>query len=115
MASFILFHMVSLPLMKVGISLGSESGTKRQNMFQIVIEGFRNVDFELDEGMLMRLGRVLSVRDHSVPDFDFQHLYEENQNNIIGMYIRQISEMDISDELKAKALGYGMKALLETR
>ena len=42
-------------------------------------------------------------------------LYEENQNNIIGMYIRQISEMDISDELKAKALGYGMKALLETR
>ena len=23
--------------------------------------------------------------------------------------------MDISDELKAKALGYGMKALLETR
>ena len=87
----------------------------RQNMFQIVIEGFRNVDFELDEGMLMRLGRVLSVRDHSVPDFDFQHLYEENQNNIIGMYIRQISEMDISDELKAKALGYGMKALLETR
>lgn len=87
----------------------------RQNMFQIVIEGFRNVDFELDDGMLMRLGRVLSVRDHSVPDFDFQHLYEENQNNIIGMYIRQISEMDISDELKAKALGYGMKALLETR
>ena len=53
----------------------------RQNMFQIVIEGFRNVDFELDEGMLMRLGRVLSVRDHSVPDFDFQHLYEENQND----------------------------------
>lgn len=83
----------------------------RQNMFQILIEGFKDVDFELDEGMLLRLGRVLSVQDQSVPDFDFQRLYEENRDNIIGMYIRQISEMDISDELKAKALGYGMKAL----
>lgn len=87
----------------------------RQNMFQIEISGFRDVDFELDESMLMRLGRVLSVHDHSVPDFDFQRLYEENQDNIIGMYIRQISEMDISDDLKAKALGYGMKALYFSR
>lgn len=87
----------------------------RQNMFQIEINGFRDVDFELDEGMLMRLGRVLAVHDHSVPDFDFQRLYQENQNNIIGMYIRQISEMDIDDDLKAKALGYGMKALYQMK
>ena len=43
----------------------------RQNMFQIAISGFRDVDFELDERMLMRLGRVLAVHDHSVPDYDF--------------------------------------------
>ena len=40
----------------------------RQNMFQIAISGFRDVDFELDERMLMRLGRVLAVHDQSVPD-----------------------------------------------
>ena len=75
-----------------------------------MINGFRDMDFELDERMLMRLGRVLAVHDHSVPDYDFQRLYDENKNNIIGMYIQHISEMDISDSLKAKALCYGMKA-----
>ena len=87
----------------------------RQNMFQIAISGFRDVDFELDERMLMRLGRVLAVHDHSVPDYDFQRIYDENKDNIIGMYIRHISEMEISDDLKAKALCYGMKAFYQTK
>lgn len=87
----------------------------RQNIFQIEISGFKDVDFELDERLLMRLGRVLTVRDQSVPDFDFQRLYDENKNNIIGMYIQHISEMDISDSLKAKALCYGIKALYQMK
>ena len=87
----------------------------RQNMFQIAISGFRDVDFELDERMLMRLGRVLAVHDHSVPDYDFQRIYDENKDNIIGMYIQHISEMEISDDLKAKALCYGMKAFYQTK
>lgn len=87
----------------------------RQNMFQIAISGFRDVDFELDERMLMRLGRVLAVHDYSVPDYDFQRIYDENKDNIIGMYIQHISEMEISDDLKAKALCYGMKAFYQTK
>ena len=41
--------------------------------------------------------------------------YDENKDNIIGMYIRHISEMEISDDLKAKALCYGMKAFYQTK
>ena len=40
---------------------------------------------------------------------------DENKDNIIGMYIRHISEMEISDDLKAKALCYGMKAFYQTK
>lgn len=87
----------------------------RQNMYQIVIKGFKAADFELDERMLGKLGRILSVTDMTIPDFDFERLYEENRDNIIGLYIRQITEMDISDSLKAKALCYGMKALYQMR
>lgn len=83
----------------------------RQNIYQLRIEGFKAVDFELDERLLMRIGRVLTVTDLSAADFDFERLYEENKNNIVGLYIKRISEMDISDSLKAKALSYGMKAL----
>ena len=87
----------------------------RQNMYQIELRGFRDVDFELDERLLLRLGRVLSVTDASVPDFDFERIYAENKDNIIGLYIRHISDMDISDSLKMKALCYGLKALYQMK
>lgn len=91
----------------------AESG--RQNIYQIELRGFRAADFELDERLLLRLGRVLSVTDISVPDFDFERLYTENRDNIIGLYIRHIWDMDISDSLKTKALCYGLKALYQMK
>ncbi len=97
---------------QVKIKMG-ENG--RQNMYQIELQGFRSVDFELDERLLLRLGRVLSVTDASVPDFDFERIYAENKDNIIGLYIRHISDMDISDSLKVKALCYGLKALYQMK
>lgn len=87
----------------------------RENIYQIEMQGFKPVDFELDDRRLMRLGRVLAVNDVSMPDFDYERLYEENKDNIIGLYIRRISEMDIDDSLKAKALCYGMKALYQLK
>lgn len=87
----------------------------RQNMYQIVLEGFKGADFELDAYLLKRAGRILSITDRSVPDFDFERIYEENRDNIIGLYIRHISGMDISDSLKDRVLYYGMKALYQLR
>ncbi len=87
----------------------------RDNMFKIVINGFRDPDMEPDERIFEKYGRILSVTDNSIPDFDFQKIYDENRDNIIGMYIKQITEMEISETLKAKALCYGMKALYQIK
>lgn len=87
----------------------------KENIYQIVLDGFKSTDFELDEHLLKRAGYILSVSDRAVPDFDFERLYAENKDNIIGLYIKKITEMDISDSLKAKALCYGMKALYQMR
>ncbi len=87
----------------------------QENMYQIILKGFRGADFEPDTDDLMRLGRILSVTDETVPDFDYEQIWRENKGNIIGMFIERIGEMDISDDLKSKALFYGMKAFYQVK
>lgn len=96
----------------VGELIAEDGG---QDIYQIVLKGFKSTDFELDERLLKKTGRILSITDMAALDFDFQRLYEENKDNIIGLYIKHITEMDINDSLKAKALCYGMKALYQMR
>jgi hypothetical protein len=50
--------------------------------------------------------------DESVPDYDFEALYKENADNMIGMFIKRIKESDKNDQVVRKALYYGIEALL---
>ena len=63
----------------------------------------------------MQLGNVIEVVDQTVPDYDFNELYEENKNNLIGMYIDHICNSGEEDEIIRKALYYGIEALLNTK
>lgn len=44
--------------------------------------------------------------------FDYEKIYEHNEFNMIGQFIRQMKEKDIEDPVHKKALDYGLKALL---
>ena len=44
-------------------------------------------------------------------DVDFDALYEDNRDNVIGMYIERIRQSGESESVKQKALLFGMKAL----
>ena len=48
-----------------------------------------------------------------MPDYDFKALYEDNIDNIIGMYISKINDMDIDEDMKNKALYLGIDALMK--
>ncbi len=86
-----------------------ENGDK--NIYKLILEGRHAADFEIDEERLMQLGNIISVEDQSVPDYDYDRIFLENRDNIIGMYIEKIRAMDgISEELRAKALYQGMRA-----
>jgi DNA repair exonuclease SbcCD nuclease subunit len=85
-----------------------ENGDK--NIYKLIIEGRRSADLELDPSELARLGNIISVTDQSVPDYDYDRIYMENRDNIIGMYIEKIRAMDIDENLKARALYQGMRA-----
>lgn len=87
-----------------------ENGVR--NMYSFSIQGVRDEAIHFDKEAIKAAGNVLEVEDLSVPDYDFDALYRENEDNVIGLFIRRIRETTKQDEIARKALYYGMEALL---
>lgn len=85
------------------------------NIYQIYIRGFRDENIHFDKEAIYPLGHIIDVIDESHPDYDFDFLYRENSDNMIGMFIKQIKESKNQDEINKKALYYGIEALLGAR
>ncbi len=85
------------------------------NIYSFTIQGVRDETIHFDKEALSGLGNVLETMDQSVPDYDFDALYKENADNVIGMFIRRIKESAGQDEIARKALYYGMEALLNAK
>ena len=93
------------------LDLMKENGD--ENMFKIIFDGYRDPDFEINAQDISQIGNVVSVVDKTVPDFDFEELYEDNHDNILGMFIGKYLEKGSLNELDKKTLYYGTKALLD--
>jgi DNA repair exonuclease SbcCD nuclease subunit len=83
-----------------------------QHIYSFSIQGIRDELLHFDREALKGLGNVLEVEDESVPDYDFDALYRENADNMIGLFIQRIREKAKQDEAAKKALYYGIEALL---
>ncbi len=88
----------------------SEKGSS--NIYSFCITGIRDETIHFDKDSFYEIGNVLEVEDRSVPDYDFDALYAENADNMIGMFIQKIRENVKQDEIAKKALYYGIEALL---
>ena len=86
-----------------------------QNIYRIYLSGYKDPDLEIDLERIKELGNVIEIMDESVPNYDFEVLREENQENIIGLYIDKVHESDTADDIKTKALYYGLEALLDAK
>lgn len=87
----------------------------QQHIYQLFLQGLRDEAVHFDQQALYMVGNVLEVIDESVPDYDFDALYRENSDNMIGLFIQRIRESEKQDEVTKKALYYGMEALLGAR
>lgn len=83
-----------------------------QHIYKVHIEGFRDEKIGFDKEPLYSLGNIRELVDESVPDYDFDKLYKENSDNILGMFIEKIRESSKDDDVARKALYYGIEALL---
>jgi DNA repair protein SbcD/Mre11 len=87
----------------------------KQHIYSFSIQGVRDETIHFDKEALRKLGNVLEVEDQSVPDYDFDVLYQENADNMIGLFIQRIRENARQDEVTKKALYYGIEALLGSK
>ena len=85
------------------------------HIYKIYIRGFRDEKVHFDKEAVYPLGNIIDVIDESHPDYDFDALYRENSDNMIGMFIKQIREIKHQDDANEKALYYGIEALLGAR
>lgn len=93
------------------IELMKENG--EENMFKITFDGYRDPDFEINAQDICQVGNIVSIVDKTVPDFDFEELYEDNHDNILGMFIGRYLDKGFLNELDKKTLYYGTKALID--
>jgi len=85
------------------------------NIYRISLVGYRDMDLAILEDEIKELGNVVEVVNDTVPDFDFMALSEENKDNLIGLYIDKIHESNTANDVKLKALYYGLEALLHCK
>ncbi len=89
-----------------------EQYNKTNNLFKIVIKGYKDDDIIFDIDEINKLGMIVSVADISEPDYDFDKLAREYNRNIIGKFIHNLKSDTMSD-VEKKALCYGVKSMLD--
>lgn len=83
-----------------------------QHIYSFYIKGIRDEHVHFNIEGLKSLGNVLDIIDESLPDYDFEALYRDNSDNLIGLFIQRIRQKANQDEIAKKALYYGIEALL---
>lgn len=89
--------------------------TGSQHLYQVTLKGVRDPELLLETQTIYTLGNIVEVIDEVLPDYNFEVLYQENKDNIIGSYINKIRNSSDDAELCEKALYYGIQALLNTK
>ncbi|MEG0227463.1 MAG: DNA repair exonuclease [Lachnospiraceae bacterium] len=85
-----------------------------QNLYQLILKGFRDPDILFDPDILDMYGNVLEVLDESYPAYHFEKLKAQNEDNLLGRYIESFDQTQLGS-LEKQALYEGVQALLMTK
>ena len=85
----------------------------QDNIFTLIITGFRDADISFSHRPLMELGNIVKVIDETRPDYDIEELSHHHHGSLVGAYIEHFK--DKSTAIEKKALYYGINALLEAK
>jgi hypothetical protein len=107
---FVNQKMTHRELLDIAMEKIQENGTN--NIYAFQLTGIRDTDIVFHKEDIKTIGNVIEVVDETVPDYDFDALYQSNQDNIIGLYIKGIRNSAGQNMVAQKALYYGIEALL---
>lgn len=85
-----------------------------QNIYRILVKGHNHNNDVFDFSSIAQKYNVYEVISEVSEEFDLNKIYEENQNNLIGKFINQLSDNYYGDEICKKAVHYGLDVLLKT-
>lgn len=63
-----------------------------ENMYKIILTGYRDPDLRFDTERMDRDGNLLEVIDETAPQYDMEELLQENEGNLLGEYIRRFKD-----------------------
>lgn len=85
------------------------------NIYRVRITGRKKPEYRFDLAELREEYRITEVMDESEPQYDFEGLFEEHQQDMIGYFISTLrrKRLDLPD-IDKKAMFQGIDALLRT-
>ena len=88
--------------------------TGRDNIYTITLRGRVDSNLEINLSAVSRRYNIYEIINETQSDYDINELLVGNENNLLGRFIRELSDGKSSGdaELRAKALRYGLEALL---
>ena len=81
------------------------------NMYCLVLTGERDQLIQFSQEQFAEVGNICSYDDRTQPDYNMAELYRENQNNVLGWYMKEFLKKPELSETERQALHYGIRAL----
>ena len=85
-----------------------------ENMYKIILTGYRDPDLRFDTERMDRDGNLLEVIDETASQYDMEELLQENEGNLLGEYIRRFKDCE-KDSIEYQALYEGVEVLLKNK
>ncbi|MCI6465399.1 MAG: DNA repair exonuclease [Faecalicatena sp.] len=83
-----------------------------QNIYKFILRGYRDADVEFDTEHMDIYGNILEIENQTQAAYNYEELYEQNRDNLIGKFIEQFQGYE-EDSMEYQALQEGVQALLE--
>lgn len=84
------------------------------HMYKFVLRGMRDADVVFDTEHMDFYGNILEIQDETQPALDYEKIYDENKENLIGKYMELFSGCT-EGSLEYRALQEGVEALLNSQ
>lgn len=90
-----------------------------KNLYRGILSGTKDRHIEINIEDLKEYLKndfyYIEIIDKTIPDYDLDKLYKENSNNILGLFIEEMKEKGLDNEIVRNALYYGLEVLLSEK
>ena len=87
----------------------------REHIYNVTLTGYRDPDIVYDSNKLSELGNIVFMKDETLPWFDFERIYNENADNLIGLFIQKVYQVPMDEKRREQILSYGLQAMYHGR